>query len=683
MTSTRWLCVPTAMSIALGLFAAALAGEPEDSRMQRQAVQKAYKDGNFNDAYQGLRRLALDPNDDPRQVGADLDLATQCLVRLNRVDEIDAFREAVIEVHGNNWRLLWAAAQNYMHMPHQGFIVAGRFERGNKRGGGRMVNATKRDRVRALQLMVQALPKAREDDNHGEVSRFLLDLAGILLNNRGYGEAWRLQYLADLDELPDYDEGWHSYRKPGGAPVDADGNPVFHHVPESFETAETDGQRWRWCLQQAMEFDPRRASEVRTQLADFLWNQFGVQTMARYGWRFGRVETDDTKDDTSGTYALHSLAEKETIARLATGVKRFELPDEFNFVKIYHQIADEPRRRDSYGQRALVQLAQIFENRRQYPRVAGYWQRLIAEYPTADPRARRNWQDRLDQIVGNWGRFEPVMTQPAGRGATVEYRFRNGRQVELTAHEINVPKLLDDVKAYLKSHPTQLDRQKLDVSTIGYRLVERNQKEYLGRRVAQWRMDLDPRDGHFDKRVTVTTPLQKAGAYLLTAKMNDGNTSHIVLWLADTAIAKKPLDGKTFYYVADAATGKPIPKVNVEFFGWRQERRDGRRLDVLVKRFAEHTDADGQGDRRPRPAAPGLQLAHHRHHARRPAGLPGLHGRVVRRLLRLRVQRDQGLHDHRPARLSLRADGPLQVLGAARQVRQAGCFRVCRSPVHG
>ena len=47
------------------------------------------------------------------------------------------------------------------------------------------------------------------------------------------------------------------------------------------------------------------------------------------GWRFGRVETDDTREDESGTYALHTLKENETIARLATGVKRFVLPEEF------------------------------------------------------------------------------------------------------------------------------------------------------------------------------------------------------------------------------------------------------------------------------------------------------------------------------------------------------------------
>ena len=138
------------------------------------------------------------------------------------------------------------------------------------------------------------------------------------MNNRGYSESWRLQYLTDLKVLPDYEDGWGYYRQTAGAPVDADGKPVFYHVPKSFEAAETDGQRWRWCLQQAVEMNPQQLNAVRMQFAEFLLNQFGVQTMAQWGWRFGRMETDDTKEDESGTYALHTLGEDETIARLAT-----------------------------------------------------------------------------------------------------------------------------------------------------------------------------------------------------------------------------------------------------------------------------------------------------------------------------------------------------------------------------
>ncbi len=599
MKATSWFLLSVAagvMATAVGTFsvsAAPASGQQE----QRRQMHNNFRQGNFKDAYEGFRKLVLDPNDDPRQVGGDLDKAIQCLQRLNRVDEIDALLEDAVKIHEDNWRLLYSAATRYMNIPHHGFIVAGEFQRGNKRGGGKAVNAAERDRVRALQLMVQAMPLAMKDEDHGEVGNYLSALANMLLNNRGYGEAWRLQYLTDLSVLPDYEEGWGYGRQTSSAPVDADGRPVYYSVPKTFHSAKNDGQRWRWCLQQTAEMNPRQLNAMRMRFAEFLQNQFGVQTMAQCGWRFGRMQTDDTREDESGTYALHTLGENETIARLATGIKRFTLPDEFNYIKIFQQVTEErgPIAGESqvaYAVGALKHLAQIFENRRQYPKAADYWRRVLKEISNADTPL---WRRRLDQITGNWGRFEPIQTQPAGRGATVEYRFRNGQQIELTAHEIKVEKLLDDIKAYLKSNPHKLNRQKVNIGNIGHRLISKNQKQYLGEKVAEWKMMVKPRADHFDKRVTVTTPLQDPGAYLVEAKMAGGNTSFIVVWVDDTAIVKKPLAGKTYYFVADAVSGKPIPRANVEFFGWRQIRHNRqRRYEVVTKQFAEYTDADGQ-----------------------------------------------------------------------------------------
>jgi len=632
MTMLLCLAIPIGcLALVMAAFVAGAAVPPEDPP-DREQLRKTFQAGNYKDAYEGLRTLALDPKDDPLLAGGDLQLAVQALQNLNRTSEIDAFLEGVIAVHQKNWRLLRTASQVYMQIPHQGFVIAGKFERGPHRGGGQMVNSNERDRVRAMQLVVQAMPLAQKDDNHSEVADFYLEMASLLLSHRGYHEAWRLQYLTDLGTLPDYDPGWGYYQPSRGAPVGEDGRPVFHRVPKSWQSAASDGERWRWCLAQAIEHDPRRANRVKLQFAEFLLNQFGVQTLAEYGWAFGRMATDDTQTSESGTYALHTLAETETIARLATGIKRFELPEEFNFIKVYQEVAEDGKSPEA--EQALSHLASIFENRRQYPRAAEYWRKLWEAFH------QPHYGSRLQQIVGNWGRFEPIVTQPAGQGATVDYRFRNGKAVEFTAHEIRVQKLLDDVKAYIRSRPNQLDWEKLNIQDLGYRLVTKNQREYVGVEVASWKLDLEPREKHFDKRITVTTPLQKAGAFLLTAKMADGNTCQIVVWLADTVIVKKPLggvpeggkpggggppaprplggkttgaaarrvgpkpapptigpgtpDGKVYYYVADAVSGKPIPRANVEFFGYWQEHRDGRQFEVHVKQFAEFTDADGQ-----------------------------------------------------------------------------------------
>jgi uncharacterized protein YfaS (alpha-2-macroglobulin family) len=583
------------IALGLALFAAALFAEQAKTNSAQAnpatadsaAVDKKYQEGNYKEAYEGFRKLALDAKSPKARVSHFLNMGVASLMSLGRVDEIDEFREAVIEVHRQNWRLLAAAAESHMNTDHSGFIVAGKFYRGPHRGGGKAVNSFERDRVRALQLMAAAMPLAAKDVKKDDVAGFYLQFAQLLLSNRGYYEAWRLQYLTDLGTLPDYDEGWYYYGEPAGAPVDEQGQPIYHVAPKSWEASETDGQRWGWCLAQAMETSPQRANSVRWVLADFLHNQFGVQTMANYGWFFS--QSDDGKDkDESGTFALHTLAEDETIARLATGIKRFKLPDEFNYIKIYQQIADDPK--TGYGEQALHQLAQVFENRRQYPKAADYWRRSIKEHGN-----KEGIQQRVDQIVGNWGRFEPVMTQGAGQGATVDFRFRNGREVSFEAHAIKVEKLLTDVKEYLKSNPGQLDWQKVNIGDIGYRLVQANQGQYLGDKVASWSLEIEPRENHFDKRITVTTPLQKAGAYLVTANMKGGNTSKIIVWLEDTAIIKKTLQDETFYFAADAVTGAPIANANLEFFGYKQTPiGNTNRFQIQTASFAETTDNDGQ-----------------------------------------------------------------------------------------
>jgi len=585
----RWKYTVLALSVVLigaayGYGQATAVPEPAE-------LQQLYKDGNYKEAYEGYRRRALRKTTDPKQVGNDLTMALHCLQRLNRVDEIDAFREEVIKVHEENWRLLNAAARTYQNVQHYGYIIAGEFHRGQHRGGGQHASSVERDRVRSLQLMEQALPLVLSETNKNEVAQFHREFADMFMQDRRGGQSWRLQYLTDLTTLPDYEEGGHYYRGGGGgtqgAAVDEEGNPIFHHLPDSYNAAKSDGQRWRWLMAQVVEYAPQRRAEIDTYFADFLREQFGVQTLAQYAGYFGR---SNDEGDESGTYALHTLGEDETIARLATGVKRFHLPDEFNFIKIFQRVASSDD--GHYGESALARLAGLFADRRQYEKAADNWRESLRRFPKNNPESK---QQQLQQIVGNWGMFEATGVQPARSGAQIDYRFRNGSRVQFTAQAIKVEKLLADVKAYISSNPQRLEYQKVNIGNIGYRLVRENESQYLGEQVADWSLELQPRERHFDKRITVTTPLQKAGAYLLTAQMADGNVSRIIVWLSDTVIAKKQLNGETLYYIADAVTGEPIPKAQLEFFGYEQKQvpKTRNRFQITTKQFAEFTDENG------------------------------------------------------------------------------------------
>jgi len=584
--------------VVLGMSVYLIGAEPPMDERRSQA-EELFGDGNYKEAYDIVRALVLDPRNEGEQLAEDYARALECLQNLQRTVDVDQFREEAVKVHADDWRLLAAAAESFLDGEQYGFLVAGEFRRGDQRGGGQYVSSEQRDRVRALQLLNQARPLANQDDDKSAVSDFYMQLANAVMDSREGSEAWRLQALTDLTVLPDYEEtqrwrgrwGWGG-QQAKGAPVDAEGKPVLYAVPESWDAAKSDGERWRWALSMAVENEPSRKSQVAWTFAEFLHSQFGVQTMQQWGVVLPRSGGGDGNDvDESGPYALHSLGEDETIARLATGIKRFKLPDEYNPIRIWQGLAQDDD--SGYAESALAQLAQCFEDRQQYDRAAGYWKESIERFQDDDNKSK---QARLDQIIGNWGRFENTASQPAGKGATAEYRFRNGKKLHLEAHMLRVSQLLTDVQAYLKSNPQQLDWQKVQIDNIGQRLVELNESKYRGEQVAVWDLELEPRPEHFDRRITITTPLQKAGAYLVVATMEDGNTSRIVLWLDDTAIAKKQLNGKAWYFVADAVTGQPVSGANVEFFGWKQEPVPNARNQyrVVTSSFAERTDNDGQ-----------------------------------------------------------------------------------------
>ena len=286
----RWLvrgmCGCLAL-IALGFLAVGQESKPPTF----DEAQKKMAAGNFKEAFEDFRKIGLDPKSSAKSLPETLNHAVQCLQNLSRINELDDFREQVVAVHKENWRLLQAAAQSYLQIEHNGVIIAGKFQRGPHRGGdGKHVHASERDRVRALQLLTQAMPLALKDDNKADAAQFHAVFGQVLLNGMGHSEPWKLQVLTDITTLPDYEDGYWQWGWRGqqqsahGAPVDEDGNPIFYSTPKSYADAKSDGERWRSMLAQTMELQPSRKNEVLLTFAAFLQSQFGVETMAHFGW---------------------------------------------------------------------------------------------------------------------------------------------------------------------------------------------------------------------------------------------------------------------------------------------------------------------------------------------------------------------------------------------------------------
>ncbi len=568
--------------------------EAADYKKEYEKYLSVYNLGNYKDAFEGFRQLAIDPENHHQTLPDTLDRAISALTSLNRLHEADSFIEKVVSVHGDNWQLLWRAAEAYRKLPHHGFVIGGEFERGYHRGGGRQVNTVERDRVRALQLMNTAWEKIPKNEPTQQQFRFFIEYAHLLTAFRGSLEAWKLGALTDISLLPDYEEWRYSGEVTRGAPASPDGQPIFYSVPESFADAKNDGARYRFLLESARKTYPEGSDEVDFIFAGFLLEQFGVRTLADSYGLFS-TEKNDLSDTTKNIFSLHTLRDDETIARLATGISRFTFEDQFNFIKLYQKLSANNGR---YATAAVEALAAIYEDRRQLETAARYWQESITRFGKAEHR-----QQRLDSIVGAWGRFERVNSQVAGTKASVQYRFRNGTSVHLEAQEINIKELISEIQRYLESNPSKLDYEKIDIENIGYRLVTGKNTKFLGKKVASWNEQLKPREKHFDRSITIHPPFESPGAYLLEAKIAGGNTTKIVLWLNDTAIVQKNLDQGAYFFIADAKSGKPLSGATVGFFGYKQEsvpnadfitKVVGRTTNVVTKQFQQSTDEEGE-----------------------------------------------------------------------------------------
>ena len=597
-----WAARGVALGAVLASWAVSIAASQATDPPSRAELRREFEAGNFKDAFEGFRRLAINPADDSRQVGEDLASPAGHLQQLGRLDKLDDFREAV---DSRPCQELAASLVGCKHLygkrpcRHAGRRqISPRRQRRPNRSTRRSqaVNATPRDRVRALQLLAAAMPLADADPARADVANLYLDLgARVAFEPRPSTPRGNCRRSPISPNCPTTSRVGLSGESPQGAPVDADNAPVFYSAPKRWTDAANDGQRWRWALDQAAECDPRRLNPVRWETAQFFQSQFGVETLADYPQLFDASEELKVgKGNASADASIYALAyfgrgrNDRTAGDAASSDSSCptnSTPSDLSTNR--RRAANRPRRRSaSKHWRGFSKTA---GNTIERPIIGG--KRFANMARDARIRAAIGWT----RFVGNWGRFEPGAPQPAGRGATVDFRFRNGRQVSFEAHAIKLDKLLADVKAYLKSNPRPIDSAKIDVQSIGARLMQENQQQYIGAKVAAWDLELQPRRNHFDRRITVTTPLQTAGAYLLTAQMADGNTSHIVVWLDDTVIVKKPLADGTFYYVADAATGQPIAKANIELFGYRQSQPiAGKPVDVETVDFADQTDADGQ-----------------------------------------------------------------------------------------
>ena len=264
------------------------AAEQPVAQSQREQFQKALVGGNFKVAYDGFRKLALDPQDDPGRVAGDLQAAIQALQQLGRVPEIDEFmrggdRRRTNRTGGCSKRrrsLHETIASSWLHHRRQV-----RTRQSSRRRPVRQRGATRV--AHSLQLMNASTggwpgQEDRAKSPAGFHLRFASSRSGGSDRTATRGGC-RPSPISATCPITTRAITVTAERRPA-PPSMPTANRSSITSPRSFDRRlESDGERWRWLLAQAAEFDPSLANESEMRFANFLREQFGVQTMAQFG----------------------------------------------------------------------------------------------------------------------------------------------------------------------------------------------------------------------------------------------------------------------------------------------------------------------------------------------------------------------------------------------------------------
>lgn len=588
----------------------------------REEASALRQQGNWQEALVLLKALLIDPRIPGQEAVTDLRSATECLAQLGLNAELDDLLSKTLAVRGSDWRVLLEAAKQLNNTSHFGLVADQKFNRDprDRNLSDPWINVTEQDRQQSLQWLRKALVLAGElesaqdandqlvvSDDKGtaeERSAIWLQVMHVLLSGRHDRWGWRLQLKTDLDKAPDYLDWEAPHDFPMRyASVDETGKPIFWAEPDSWLTATSDAQRLRWALKQIDALDNVTAQSAQLAWANFLHSQFSVDTLQEQMWLLRSRKSDKAadgdadevlKDKQSGILALHTLGEHETIAKLASGIRRFDLPDDLNPIRIYQKLAE---RKGAAAEAAQQQLVATFMNRRQYSRAADMLRQSIERFGEPDSHKR----EELDNIIKPRGAFDPVPAQSAGQPAKFGFVFRNANSVAFTARKVDVDEILSDTKAFYRAaingqSPSFGGRKEQGPPSIEYLqqlFTEEKLDQYVGEPVASWTQELQPPENHWDRRLTITTPLDRAGLYVVDALLDDGaHRARCLVWIDDLAIVRKTMSNSQLVFVADAITGEPVAGANVEFFG--MENAPNSRQSFVTQNFARKTDEQGQ-----------------------------------------------------------------------------------------
>ena len=467
--------------------------------------------------------------------------APRCLAKLKRFDEAEPLLDKAI-LERKEFAVHVAYSQAIGELPHYGKMVKGVFSRLNEWGAP--YSSVEHDRVKRLKCLKAIMPDLAKQTKLRQRWFWNEVVNALEMNGRNKGAAWKLLELTSLKEIPSIEEreNWgESDFEVGPAPVDENGEPLFYGLVKSWEDAKNDGERWMFAnTARAAVDDFGRRNSART-LGEFAKNQFGVY----------HLRGEDNLTKLIGD--LRSLDDDETVTRLANGVKRFKLPVEYNYLRMWRELGD------------YASIAQEYELRYQFVKACEMWKKAGKGYS--------HCVDRISSPDVSLSRNVPVVScKKRGR---FEVNFRNADQLEFSLVKIDVARYLEEIKDDIKNN-----RKRENYNNPYYNPWDtysfllgcgdlKKVKKYLTEQKYSWSVKVSSPEDHFDAKKEIEVPYDlPQGDYLLEIAAKGGNRIHSLLRVQRLAAVKESFAAKDGgeLYVVDAETGAPVKNAKVEAF---------------------------------------------------------------------------------------------------------------------
>ena len=527
------------LKVAINLIGVALPAICFASEFKKAA--KLRDEGHFAEAYVAFTNVVFAQDGvsvtDGDRAQALLD-APRCLAKLKRFDEAEPLLDKAL-LERKEFAVHVAYSQAIGELPHYGKMVKGVFSRVNE--WGVHYSSVEHDRVKRLRCLEAIMPELSKQTKLRQRWFWNEVVDAIEMNERNRGAAWKLQELTLLTEVPLIEEknGWsRSDFEEGFAPVDENGEPIFYEVPRTWAAAKNDGERWMYANAMRADVDEAGRRNSARSLGDFAENQFGVR----------KLRGEDDLEKLIGD--LRSLNDDETITRLANGVKRFKLPVEYNYIRMWRELKDY-----------YVRIAQEYERRYQFVKACEMYKKAGAGYSGYIARI----SSPNVELSGN----VPVVSHK--KRGRFEVNFRNADELEFSLSKVNVAKFLEELKSDIKNNRKR-DNYYNSWNTYSFLLGCSDLKkidEYLTDKKYSWSEKVSSPKDHFDAKKEIEVPYDlPQGDYLLEITAKGGNRIHSLLRVQRLAAVKESFASKDAgeLYVVDAESGTPVKNAKIEAF---------------------------------------------------------------------------------------------------------------------